>query len=138
MSALVIEAPPAEAPAGTKIAVYACLPSSEFRDSALRGVFGLASRSGWVPAGTFIDIAEFASPATDRLERTKALELVARGGASGIVVPVYAMLFFHPGEHAEIVAWQQETGAWVSSPWNTAVVAERLGVARLRQAGAVS
>ncbi|MFE7161278.1 hypothetical protein [Streptomyces sp. NPDC057636] len=129
-TATVIESPPATAPPGTPVAVYACLASPAFRDSALRGVEDFVRRHGWVPVETFIDIAEFASSADERPERAKALALAARGKAKGVVAPGYSMLWRGPEEHAEIADWQGRTGAWVSSPWNTAEVAARLGALR--------
>ncbi|WP_406426648.1 hypothetical protein [Streptomyces sp. NBC_00147] len=126
-TATVIEAPQAEAPPGTPVAVYACLASSVFRYSALHGVEAFVRRHGWASVGTFIDIAEFASSADKRPERARALALAARGKAKGVVAPSYSMLWHSPEEHAEIADWQESTGAWVSSPWNTTEVAARIG-----------
>lgn len=126
-TAPVIEAPPAEAPPGTPVAVYACLASTEFQNSALHGVEDFVQRHGWVTVETFIDIAEIASPTEERPERARALALVAGGEAQGVVAPSYSMLWHGQEELAEIIDWQKRTGAWVSSPWNTTELASRLG-----------
>ena len=129
-TATVIEAPSESDSPGTPVAVYACLASPVFGDSALRGVEDFVRRHGWVSVETFIDIAGFASSADERVERVTALALAARGKAEGVVAPSYSMLWRGPEEHAEIADWQERTGAWVSSPWNTAEVAAKLGALR--------
>ncbi|MYT68324.1 MULTISPECIES: hypothetical protein [unclassified Streptomyces] len=130
-TASVVEAPAAEAPPGTPVAVYACLANREFRDSVLRGVEDFVPRHGWVPVETFVDISEFASPADERPERARALALAACGEAKGVVAPSYSMLRHGAEERAEITDWQERTGAWVSSPWNSVEVTARLtGVGR--------
>jgi hypothetical protein len=47
-------------------------------------------------------------PGAERPRRTEALKLVESGVAAGIVVPSYAMLFFHHDERSEFYAWQRE------------------------------
>ncbi|MEB8339768.1 hypothetical protein [Streptomyces endophyticus] len=93
----------------------------------------------WEPVGTFIDIGQpLALPATQRPERTKALEMVESGTARGIVVPTYVMLWHFPSDLEAFTAWQDKTGSWVSSPWNTVALDERIGTGRLRPSRAVS
>ncbi|MZD05849.1 hypothetical protein GTW43_12235 [Streptomyces sp. SID5785] len=129
-AATVIEAPAAEAPSGTPVAVYACPTSPAFRDSALPGVADFVPRHGWAPVETLIDIAELASPTGERPERAKALSLVTLGKTRDVVKPSHSMLWHGAEERAEIIDWQERTGAWVSSPWNTVDVAPRLGQLR--------
>ncbi|MFB7998818.1 hypothetical protein ACFC4G_39075 [Streptomyces sp. NPDC056002] len=128
-TAIVIEVPSASDPPGTPVAVYACLASPVFGDSTLRGVKDFVRRHGWVSVEAFIDIAGFASSADERVERVTALALVA-SKARSVVAPGYSMLWHGPEGHTELADWQERTGAWVSSPWNTAEVAAKLGALR--------
>ncbi|MFH8738065.1 hypothetical protein [Streptomyces sp. NPDC017964] len=124
MSGTLIEAPPADAPAGTEVVAYACLASQTLSQYAsLAGVRRFIQHSGWRSVAELVDFGTVTDPGPERPRRTEALKLVESGVAAGIVVPSYAMLFFHHDERSEFYAWQRRTGAWVSSPWNTAAVA---------------
>jgi hypothetical protein len=128
VSGPLIAAPPADAAAGTEVVVYACLASQTLSQySPLDGLHRFVQRSGWRSVAELVDFDTVTDPGAERPRRTEALKLVESGVAAGIVVPSCAMLFFHHDERSEFYAWQRRTGAWVSSPWNTAAVAERIG-----------
>ncbi len=107
-------------PAGTPVAVYACLPVGakvpREPGRALRGVLRYVDKRGWVPVGTFVDRAAVLSSRADRPEWPMALAAVEEGRAKGIVAPSMVTLWFHQEDRESLAAWLDRTGAFVSTP----------------------
>lgn len=106
-SALVV-APPAPAPPGTPVVIYAYLPHVD-GDRVLHSVRRYVKECKWVERGLFVDYwnGEDGTPAQVRAQFQQALATVEAGAAAGIVTPDMGMVAVSAEEEAALAQWQR-------------------------------
>ncbi|MBB5940432.1 ATP-binding protein [Streptomyces zagrosensis] len=128
-----VVAPPAPAPPGTPVVIYACLPPDSGRwlespvdtGRVLESVRRYVHEREWLAIREFVDRARSNGvPAWERPELRQALAAVEAGGVCGIVTPTLSMLAAGAEETAVLARWQHGAGgqSFISAPQCMAVL----------------
>ncbi|WEV29103.1 ATP-binding protein [Streptomyces sp. 71268] len=105
--------PPAVAPPGTAVVIYACLlPGAHTHEGArtesLSTVREYVTACGWVVVDEFVDrVGVEASTPLQRAGLRQALDAVGAGGAAGIAIPAEHMVARSARERRALIEWQR-------------------------------
>lgn len=119
MSGSAKQTAPHEVPSGTRLVLYACLPTSlgEVADHSVASTRQYVADAGWEAVEAYVDrAAPFESRALCEGWHN-ALAAVEQGRAAGIVTPLLVMLGHLEEDRANLAAWQARTGALITTPW---------------------
>lgn len=119
-----VMAPPAPAPPGTHVVIYACLPAVD-AERVLGSVCRYVEQREWVARGLFVDRAHVDDvPAAKRTQLQAALAAVEAGEAAGVVAPAMGMLAASAAEEEALARWQHRVPGrpFLSTPGSMAAL----------------